>query len=183
MKKLLTPILVLTMLFACFNEATAQSFSHSVGAGSYLGGRAAAPSIDYYPRLNFEVSRESSLSIGAPISLGGYLYVNSREGSSIGYVLNVPLVASLNFGLLAHDDANSNFGGFLGAGLGMSRLGSTDAWGFFDRNNAFGVQTEAGFRYLWRGEHPITIRLSYLMNTVENNGDVFGISAVYGISL
>ncbi|HCS19208.1 MAG TPA: hypothetical protein DIW47_01360 [Bacteroidetes bacterium] len=176
MKSLNKLFLLAIISFLSLQNSYAQlSFSHSFGASIYVSSLAAAPGLMYSPRLNFlELSDETSLSVGTHLGLG-FSY-NSQDGAG-SFALDVPLVAEINFGHGALPDTESNFGGFLGLGYGISRIGSDATFGA-DYNEAAGPVFNGGIRtYIW--DRPLGLRASYLINTKEGYANVFSLGLFY----
>ncbi len=151
------------------------SFSHSVGIAGYQAGDVSAPGALYSPRLNFmELGDNMTLSIGTHLSAG--FDFNSREGAS-SLALDIPIVAEVNFGHAAHPDAESSFGGFLGAGYGISKIGDSGA---FDSgyNDARGFVFNGGLRASLK-DRSVGLRVSYMLNTNEGYNNVFGLGAFF----
>lgn len=164
------------VLLATTEETNAQiSFSHALGGSFYAGGHASAPAITYSPRLNFiQVGEEFTISAGTHIGLG--MDFNSQEGAR-SFALDLPLVAEVNIGHGATRETSSGFGAFFGAGYGISKLGSASAFGS-DYNDAAGFVVNGGLRALI-AERPVGLRVSYLLNTKADAGNVFGIGIFY----
>ncbi len=169
--KILKNILLVALLILTQIAYGQVSFSHSVGGAIYVAGEAASPGIVYSPRLNFmELGDEITLSIGTHIA--GWLAIDQSEGSG-GLALDVPIVTELNFGHAAHPDAESSFGGFLGAGYGISKIGAEDSFGS-SYNDARGFVFNGGLRFgLKKGS--FGTRVSYMLNTNEEYKNVIGL--------
>lgn len=151
------------------------SFSHSLGVSYYSSSLASAPGIMYSPRINFiELSDETTISAGTHLGLG--ILYNSGEGAS-SFVLDLPIVAEINFGHGANPDTESSFGGFAGLGFGISKISSASAFGT-DYNNAAGIVINGGIRTIIK-EKPLGLRVSYLLNTKEGYKNVIGIGVFY----
>ncbi|WMJ75563.1 hypothetical protein RCC89_20720 [Cytophagaceae bacterium ABcell3] len=149
------------------------SFSHSLGASYFAGGHAAAPAITYSPRLNVvEMSDDMTVSVGTHLSLGLTI---GEQGNS--FALDAPAVAEFNFGHAATRNSDAAFGGFVGAGYGISRIGSQGAFGA-DFNEAAGPVLNGGIRALIN-DIPLTLRVSYMINTLDDASDVFGVGLFF----
>lgn len=174
--KTIKNIILLGVLLALSQITYGQiSFSHAGGVAAYGAGDVSAPAAMYSPRLNFvELADEMTISIGSHI--GGGLAFNSREGAN-SLALDIPIVAELNFGHAAHSDTESSFGGFIGAGYGISKIGDTSAFGS-GSNDARGIVVNAGLRALIK-EHSVGVRVSYMLNTKEGGKNVIGLGAFY----
>ncbi|MCI5058398.1 MAG: hypothetical protein MRY83_19965 [Flavobacteriales bacterium] len=152
------------------------SFSHSLGGAYYATSITGAPGIMYSPRLNFmELSDETTVSIGTHLGLG--VVFNSRDGGSNSYVLDLPIVAEINFGLAANQDTRSSFGGFVGLGYGFNRIGADSTFGS-DFNEGSGVLFNGGLRAIIK-ERPLGLRVSYMLNSDEEFEDVISVGLFY----
>lgn len=163
-------------LMLCSGFAFGQvTFSHSAGAAYYYSPSAQAPGILYAPRINIlEVNDAITLSIGTHLGLG---FTFSSQGGSNSFALDIPLVVELNFGEGAHPDTDSPFGGFIGAGYGISKFGSDDGFGS-GSNDAAGFVFNAGIRTQIK-ELPLGLRGSFLLNTKEFNENVISLGIFY----
>ena len=151
------------------------SFSHSLGGSFYLSSLASAPGIMYSPRVNFlQLNDELTVSAGTHLGLG--IVYNSREGAS-SFALDLPLVAEINFGHASNPETSSSFGGFIGFGFGISKIGSQGAFGA-DYNSASGLIFNGGIRAIIK-ERPLGLRLSYLINTKDDFSNVFSLGMFY----
>lgn len=164
--------LTLSAIFICQLANAQVSFSHAAGMSFFVGGEAATPAFMYAPRLNVvEFGDEATLSVGTHLS--AWIVLSSRNPSSNAYALDIPLVAELNFGHGAHPDADSDFGGFVGLGYGISFLGGNN-----NENSASGPVANIGAR-MYIADKPVGLRLSFLYNTEEEGENVFGLSLFY----
>ena len=154
------------------------SFSHTVGGSIYSStDNTGAGGIMYSPRLNFlELADEVTVSIGTHIGLG--LSLNSRSGAN-SLALDIPLVAEMNFGCASHPDASSGFGGFVGAGYGISRIGSQGAFGS-GYNEASGLVFNGGIRTELLN-FPVGLRVSYMINSLKDGPEEY--KDVYSVGL
>ncbi len=173
--KTVKSLLVLSLLLFTQIVFSQVTFSHAAGASFYVGGQASAPGIMYSPRVNIlEISDALSFSLGTHLGLG--LTFNSQEGAS-SFALDIPLVAELNFGSKATPENEESFGGFVGAGYGISKIGSAGAFGA-DSNDASGPVFNAGIRTVI-ANIPVGLRASFLLNLKSGYKSVFGIGAFY----
>lgn len=174
---LLAILFVLTLFFTHDLQAQA-SFSHSLGGSYYFSRDASTSGIMYSPRINLvRLDREVTLSLGTHFGFG--LVFNSREGGSIA--LDVPILAEINFGNASNPDANSDVGGFVGAGYGISKIGQSGTFsdGF---NDAAGIVINGGVIFTIKQRYSFGLRTSYLINFKPDNGGVFTLGAFYPIS-
>lgn len=176
---LITLVLILT-IYSNAQFAVGGGITYFVSNGTAPSGAAlnsdkpgyAAQGVFVYPRYNFNVKDNSSLSIGSPISatLGGL--VNSRGGNStITATFDIPLVLDYNIGLGAKEAQSEDaktFGGFIGAGFSFTSTSARYFYSKTDGSNAeipyrsFGPLVHAGIRtnianrnYFLRGAYKI----------------------------
>ncbi|MFY7978508.1 MAG: hypothetical protein ACOVON_00575 [Sediminibacterium sp.] len=147
---------------------TPYTFSNSNESGSGYG-------FTYSPRLNFlEVATDVNLSVGSHLS-GGFS-LNSRTGGSA--LVDIPLTCELNLGHAANSDASSNFGGFIGGGIGYNYMAYEDTWGGGSASTA-GIYLDGGIKaYVF--ERSLGLRFSYL-KAFSGANNVIGIGVMYNI--
>lgn len=176
MKKLKKFLFTSAILFAISFPSFSQiSFSHSIGGSIYASESASAPALMYSPRINVvELSDEMTISLGTHLGLG--YSGNSREGAS-SFALDLPIMAEINFGHAANPNTDSSFGGFVGVGYGINKMGSEGAFedGY---NNAAGIVLNAGIRAIIN-EYPLGARVSYLLNTKDGGENTYSIGIFY----
>jgi hypothetical protein len=184
-KNLLTACAV--FLLTAANIVNAQvSFSHSAGGGVYVGSSDAGYALMYAPRLNVvELGNEMNLSVGTNIGLGFSGSSNSQTGSSGSLLLDLPILAELNFGHAADENANSDFGGFAGVGYGYNKMASSveTIYGTASSNtSSAGVVFCAGFRGLIK-DQSLDLRVSYMLNMKTGGANIFGLGVFYNIGM
>lgn len=184
-KTILTAVAVLSL--AAFNAANAQiSFSHSVGGGLYASSKGAGWALMYAPRLNVvELADEMTVSVGTNLGLGLSGSANSREGGSGTLLLDLPILAELNIGHAANNDANSDFGGFVGVGFGYSKMASSVETNFGTSSSnvtSTGVLFSGGLRAVIKGQS-VGLRVSYMLNGATDGANVFGLGLHYNIGM
>jgi hypothetical protein len=182
MKKFTIKMAIIAMaLFANFAAKAQVEFYHSLGGAAYSsinsgGGYA----IGYSPRLNLtELSDELSVSVGSHIGLGFSMSANSQTGGSGSFVLDLPLVAELNFGHANSENSSVGFGGFVGAGFGFNSMSYSDNFGS-DSRSATGLVLNGGFRTNLIREQSVTLRISYMLAS-DGKGDIFGLGLLYNL--
>lgn len=76
-----------------------------------------------YPKFSIISTPGYSISIGIPIILGASGSANSREGGSLTYIYDLPLVVDYNGGIMApaNRHSDSHFGYFGGIGFGVEK--------------------------------------------------------------
>lgn len=168
-------ILALALMSITTQFSYAQvSFSHTLGAAAYSSSNALVPAVVYSPRVNFlQLASEATVSAGTHLGFG-FNYSSDQTGNYFAYEL--PLVAELNLGAGSSPDSDVGFGGFLGLGYGINKIGSPGDGAAY--NNASGIYVNAGLRAIIN-DQPMGLRVSYLMNNKVGFSDVVGISFFY----
>jgi hypothetical protein len=202
MKKILFSL----VLFFTASTVFSQTFMHGVGItviGSTTGQGSNSDigfgeGFTYFPRINFVETDALSVSAGVPLVVGisattsssydpyGYGYNNSS--TSIGFVLNAPLIINLNMGRGSTKENTQKFGYFVGAGFGFHHgdfisdiydPNTGDYIGTYS-SNTFGPAANAGVRLgVGRQHKNIEIRLSYMKGINENKPNIFGIAGSF----
>ena len=179
-----------------------QSFMHGVGItvmGSTTGQGSNSDigfgeGFTYFPRFNFLETEALSVSVGIPLVVGisattsgSYDYYDNSS-SSIGFILNAPLIVNLNMGRGSTKENRKKFGYFVGAGFGYHHGDFlTDA---YDQNtgtyvnsyssNSFGPAGNAGMRFgVGRQHKNIEVRFSYMKGINENKPNIFGVAGAF----
>jgi hypothetical protein len=172
-KFLITSIVVVFCSSSFFGQI---SFSHSAGGGFHISQNIALPSIMYSPRVNvFSIGEEMSLSIGTHLGIGfqgsfsssGSSRGGGTGGSAFALAIDLPIMAELNLGNKSTPENNSIFGGFVGAGYGINRMGATGAYG----NKSSGVVLNGGLRLEIR-ERSYGLRVGYMLNFDTDGSNV-----------
>jgi hypothetical protein len=199
MKKILFSL----VLFFTASTVFSQTFMHGVGItviGSTTGQGSNSDigfgeGFTYFPRINFVETDALSVSAGVPLVVGisattstsydGYGYY---ENSSVGFVLNAPLIINLNMGRGSTKENTKKFGYFVGAGFGfhhgdfisdMYDPYTGDYIGSYS-SNTFGPAANAGVRLgVGRSHKNIEIRFSYMKGINENKPNIFGIAGAF----
>lgn len=172
---------ILGLLTLGIQKANAQvEFMQSLGLTGYTFSAGSSESgsgygFNYSPRLNFlELATDVNLSIGS--HLGGGFALNSRTGGTA--LLDIPLTCELNLGHHANSDASSNFGGFIGGGVGYNYMAYEDTWGGGTASTA-GIYFDAGLKaYIM--ERSVGLKVSYLKGFTGSN-QVIGIGIMYNL--
>jgi hypothetical protein len=187
-----------------FSTSFSQTFMHGVGItviGSTTGQGGNSDigigeGFTYFPRFNFVETEALSVSAGIPLVVGisattgttydqyGYEYNNS----SVGFVLNAPLIINLNMGRGSTKENTKKFGYFVGAGFGfhhgdfISDTYDPNTGEYIDSysSNTFGPAANAGIRLgVGRKHKNIEIRFSYMKGINENKPNIFGIAGAF----
>jgi hypothetical protein len=200
MKKI---VLALALLFTA-STVFCQTFMHGVGI-TVIGSTTAKGSnsdigfgegFTYFPRFNFVETEALSVSVGIPLVVGvsattsssydqyGYGYDNS----SIGFVLNAPLIVNLNMGRGSTKENRQKFGYFFGAGFGFHHGDFlTDTYDSNTGNyigsyssNTYGPAANAGIRLgVGRAHKNIEVRFSYMKGINEAKPNIFGVAGAF----
>jgi hypothetical protein len=200
MKKI---VFSLVLLFTA-STVFCQTFMHGAGI-TVIGSTTAKGSnsdigfgegFTYFPRFNFVETDALSVSVGIPLVVGfsattsssydqyGYGYDNS----SIGFVLNAPLIVNLNMGRGSTKENRQKFGYFFGAGFGFHHgdfLTDTydpntgDYIGSYS-SNTYGPAANAGIRLgVGRKHKNIEVRFSYMKGINETKPNIFGVAGAF----
>jgi hypothetical protein len=190
MKKITLSLALLFSLSSVFS----QSFMHGAGitvlVNSAKGGDVSyAEGFTYSPRFNFIETESLSVSAGIPLSFGISSSIstdiNSSESVSVGFVLNAPLIISLNMGRgSTKDNTDSKFGYFVGGGFGYHHgdfLVDDFNNGVVSKStNTFGPAANAGVRIgVGRKHKSVEVRLSYMKGLSDSKPNVFGIAGLF----
>ncbi len=123
----------------------------------------AAFGISYFPSFKIaEFGETMSLRLAATPGLGLAGSVNSREGGSLTFALDLPVAAELHLG----DQEGEGTGGFVGAGFAYNRIASSE----YGNNTALGPQVSAGIKVPFR-ERLWTLRGNFLINIKKEAND------------
>lgn len=172
--------LIAMALVANFAVKAQVEFNHSAGFGLYASETSSGYALQYSPRLNLlELSDEMSLSVGSHLGVGFSGSVNSQTGGSGSFVLDLPLMAEVNFGHASSTNSSVGFGGFLGAGFGYHKASYDDGFSSGDRG-ATGLVFNGGFRTNLIKETSITFRVSYMLAS-DGKGDIIGLGLLYNL--
>lgn len=198
MKKILFSV---SFVFA-LSTAFSQSFMHGAGitvVGSTSGdGFSYGEGLTYSPRFNFIEKENLSVSVGIPLSIAVSATASSSydpyygtyyDNSSVGFVINAPLIVNLNMGRGSTRENRSKFGYFVGAGFGYHHgdflADKVDAGGYSYvgtvSENTFGPAANAGVRFgVGRQHKNIEVKLSYMKGiTGDLKPNVFGIAGLF----
>ena len=194
-----------TLLLMLASSSFSQSFMHGAGlsvVGSTTGQGSNSDigfgeGFYYFPRFNFVETEALSVSVGVPLVLGisattgsssyydqyGNYYYN--DNSSVGFMINAPLIVNLNMGRGSTKDNTKKFGYFVGAGFGYHHgdflVDATDVYGYSyvksTSSNVYGPAANAGVRFgVGRKHRNIEVRLSYMKGINENKPHIFGLA-------
>ncbi|MFN8242411.1 MAG: hypothetical protein U0X40_00045 [Ferruginibacter sp.] len=197
MKKLILSVSFLMAASAVFS----QSFMHGAGL-SFLGsiggnGFGYGGGLTYSPRFNFVETEKMSVSAGVPLTIGllaniytttdatyGYTYDNT----SVGLIINTPLIINLNMGRGSSKENSDRVGYFVGAGfgyqLGEYLVDETDSTGYYYNGSrsigTYGPAANAGVRFGVGREHKnIEVKLSYMKMLNDRKQSQLGLSCLF----
>jgi len=189
---------IVSMIVICMMTANANAqLRFSVGAGLLYGSGklpqgaeegSEKPTISGYgvflhPRFNVTETESGAVSIGIPATIGLGGSYNSREGSTLSILADLPITAEYNFGAGSSEDNESGFGGFIGAGFGYtysnqsydySIPGATVAYAQL-KGSSYGPLAHAGIRAVIN-EKTYFLRLSYKIGLESEKFNTIGAS-------
>jgi hypothetical protein len=191
-------IFLLTCFLFIAVMAFSQRFMHGAGVtvmvgSSKTGDVSYAEGLTYSPRFNVIETEQLSGSVGIPLSVAISASVSSTYsssgyydgGTSVGFVVNAPLIVNLNMGRGSTRDNEKKFGYFVGAGFGFHHgnflvedyyYGVTNS----TTTNAYGPAANAGVRIGVGSAHRnIEIRASYMKGINEDKPNVYGLACLF----
>ena len=202
MKKIFLSI----VLFCAISTSFSQSFMNGVGlsfigTSNSIGGSndwGTGWGFTYSPRFNFLEKDKFSVSVGIPLSIGLSVststtidptYGDTYDNTSVGFLVNVPVIVSLNMGRGSTKSNRQKFGYFVGAGFGYHHGDFiadiydpvtntyTDSYSI----NTFGPAANAGVRFgVGRKSKNIEVRLSYMKGiSGKYQPSVFGLACLF----
>jgi hypothetical protein len=187
-------ITLLFALSAAVSSTFSQSFMHGAGitvlVNSSAGGNVSyAEGLTYSPRFNFIETEKLSVSAGIPLSFGISSSISTStsydQTTSIGFVLNAPLIINLNMGRgSTKDNTESKFGYFVGGGFGYHHgdflVADYNSDLVTQSVNTFGPAANAGVRIgVGRKHKNVEVRFSYMKGLNENKPNIFGIAGMF----
>lgn len=158
MKKLF----VLSLLCSVIVSSHAQKLMHSIGGDVAIVSKPrevvngyttnsftlVQTNLCYFPRYNFIENENSSVSIGAPVSIGvGFATSTYGDDAGLSFAYNLPLVVDYNFGCKSTQENESNFGGYIGAGFGYNHFSVSGSQYSNFSGSAYGPIGRAGIRF------------------------------------
>ncbi len=188
--------IVLSLSLLCsLNIAFSQSFMHGAGIAVLVNtannsNTYVAEGLTYSPRFNFIENENLSVSVGIPLTLAIAVgisdnydyYSGTYYGSSVGLVVNAPLIVNLNMGRGSTKENRQKFGYFFGAGPAFHHGDFIDDYSNDGTStvNAFGAAANAGMRFgVGRKHKNIEVRFSYMKGLNENKPNVFGVAGLF----
>lgn len=159
-------IVFLFLLFFIFNSIKGQKIKQSVGIGVegllYRNfserNLLVAGSLHYYPKVNLIATKNSSLSVGAPLS-AGLAWVGSIS-QKYAFFYRLPVAVDFNFGRNSSGISETKAGGYLGLGFETIQVFSDE---LYRQNNPwlYGPSIRAGFRTPFGGAKSLTFNFQY----------------------
>jgi hypothetical protein len=190
-------IVFLVVLAGCFSAvALSQRFIHSMGTtvpviyGNAVTASSSAKLVSiqvnwcYFPRYNFIESKNSSVSIGFPVSAGiGTMFATAAPFLSITYGYDLPAVIDYNIGYGCTKENKKNLGGYVGGGFSYTNVIIPGSKGLdFKGVATYGVLVRAGFRMEQRSWHKTTsIGLFYKRGIGAGNLNTSGMNVLYDL--
>jgi len=186
LNKLKLAVMAIALLVA--GAAKAQvSFNHSFGANGYYATGGSGWGFLYSPRLNLaELGNDMTFSVGTHLGLGLSGGTNSQTGAEGSFLLDLPLMAELNFGHAANSDSRADWGGFAGLGYGYNTMAYSENTAFgtvSGSSSSSGLVINAGIRTKAIKDISCGLRVSYMINFKTGGSDVFGIGAFYTLGM
>ncbi len=187
-------IILFLALSLSTGTAFCQSFMHGAGITVLVNSSAGvnvsyAEGFTYSPRFNFIETEKLSVSAGIPLSIGVSSSISTSayydENTSIGFVLNAPLIINLNMGRgSTKDNIESKFGYFVGAGFGYHHgdflVDDVNNGVTTQSTNTFGPAANGGIRMGVGSKHKsIEVRFSYMKGLNSSKPNVFGIAGIF----
>lgn len=182
MKKIFLALIISLPISNVFS----QTFMHGVGItvlGSSSNNNYVASGFTYSPRVNFVETEKMSVAIGIPLTIGSTVSTDYYSDNS-GFVLNVPLIVSLNKGRGATKDIRQRFGYFFGAGFAYNFEDFTEAYLFSPSEtrttNTVGPAANGGVRFGVGQRHKnIEVRLSFMKGITNHRPGIFGVAGLF----
>jgi hypothetical protein len=164
--------------FLLFTSSLAQAqYMHSAGVGLHFmvvedavtgnsPGASILYGITYEARYNVkEVSDDMSISVSSIPLIGANLNFQSGSGGSGNFILDVPIMAGINFGHLATDNSSAGIGGFINGGYAFAVGGASSSSTFTGDVGGFihGPVANVGMRF--SSKRDLAVGLSYMPST------------------
>jgi hypothetical protein len=192
MKKIVLSLTLLLTLGTVFS----QTFMHGAGVAILVssaknGNSSVADGFTYSPRFNFIENEKLSVSVGIPLTVAIAIGLNDgyysgggyyTDASSVGVVVNAPLIVNLNMGRGSTKENRQKFGYFFGAGMGFHHGDFIDDYSYDGTSsvNTFGPAGNAGMRFgVGRKHKNIEVRFSYMKGLNENKPNIFGVAGLF----
>jgi hypothetical protein len=142
--------------------------------------------IIYSPRLNFPLSSASSLSVGLPISLAftGNYPDSTINNSTLGWMLDVPLLINFHYGAGSSKKMGKRFGFFAGGGVGyhtnLFTAKSVDEKDSLNGLSGIGPVVNIGWLMaVGKIGHTIELRFSFMKTGDLSKSNIFEIGYIF----
>jgi hypothetical protein len=129
--------------------------------------------VTYFPRYNISERTQTSLSVGSPVSFGWAAGWGSSV-NSFNLVFDLPVVIDYNFGHHATRNSRGIFGGYVGAGFGVTydqyRATYDNLPDYQSKQTSYGPLARAGLKFripLNIGEISFTLGAFYKIGLEE----------------
>ena len=181
------------LLFFVTSTVFCQTFMQGAGVNMLIitpdgGNTSYGQGFVYSPRLNVVENDNLSVSIGIPMSLAfSYSLSDYSNGydqnSSVGVLVNIPLLVNLNMGRGSTKENTSKIGYFIGAGGGFHHSDLLiDS--YYDvitvSNNTFGIDANAGLRIgVGQKYRNIEILFSYMKGLGNYKPNIYSLAALF----
>jgi hypothetical protein len=142
--------------------------------------------LTYFPRYNFVEGSNTSVSIGAPVSVGVGIYSSyNNDDVGISFAYDLPAVVDFNFGAKSTANNIKKYGGYVGAGFGYYKV-SISQTSYSNFNGAtygpiFRGGARFGFSAKGLGAHAISLGLFYKKGIDKNKLNTVGLSLMFDI--
>ena len=148
-----------------YPKRTNESYKRTFSQGHFL----------YFLKYIISEDKNTSYSIGIPLSVGGSIGENKNNersaGAAMGLSCNIPVIVDYNFGYNSTSENQSKTGGFMGLGIDYFTF-------LFPKNtgiNSLGPLVRSGF--CWHGrKNGMSISVSYKKGFESIQSSTFGIS-------
>ncbi len=147
-------------------KSNAQKFMHAFGAtisnisaklspnlnpvssSNYYNFSLLQSTLTYYPRYNFVENKNSSISLGMPLSVGiGLFSTTGNSDAGVVFSYDLPLALDYNIGFKSTRVNPKKFGYFFGTGFGYSKTNLSSSRYSNYSGATYGVLYRAGVRF------------------------------------
>lgn len=186
-KALCAGALLLSSLLSNNLKAQSVTVSNALGSSAFFKDKTIPLALTYAPRLNFYFfGVENTISVGlTPSVAASFSVISGGYSEKPLFAFDIPLTIDANFGHGSDDDADSDFGGFVGLGAAYNNMWSyyydnIYTYHYTKRPNSFGFVAEGGVRIgSMYGDYEI--RGSYLLSLASGSKNVISVGLLYNI--
>ncbi len=119
-----------------------------VSSSNYYNFSLLQSALTYYPRYNFIENKNSSLSLGIPLSVGiGVFSTTTKSDAGIVLSYDLPLAIDYNIGFKSTRVNPKKFGYFFGTGFGYSNVNLSSSQYSNYSGSSYGILYRAGVRF------------------------------------